>query len=87
MSGGVYAKIRREVKDGETELMDAGRDEPLSVFSGIAGDEEEGFMCGTIPAIIDSTWKTAVISTKNGGKDEDTSWGDFGLFRIRATLI
>ena len=34
----------------------------------IPSDKGIGVGCGTIPAIMQSSWKTAVISTRRGGR-------------------
>lgn len=51
------------------------------------GEVGEGSVgCGTIPEIIQSSWKAAVTSAYRGGS-EDGPATDRGRARIRATLI
>lgn len=86
VSVGVYAKTRRDVG--------AGTDEELEVLalrecpgarrwrSVITGDR------GRTPAIMQSSWKTAVISTSKGGTFADEEEVEVrGRARIRATLM
>jgi hypothetical protein len=44
---------------------------PLDIDEGdirAPSDEGIGVGCGTIPATMESSWKTAVISTRRGGR-------------------
>lgn len=55
---------------------------------GIEQVAEMGVGCGTIPEIIQSSWKTAVISTRSGGRlAEDDEVVVRGRARTRATLM
>jgi len=83
---GVYAKTRRDVGTGTDEelevlavrvCVDTGR-----LRSVVTGDT------GSTPAIIQSSWKTAVISTSKGGRFADEDEVEVrGRALIRATLM
>ena len=85
VSGGVYVSTRNDVKAGDF----VERTEPFVLVDTLDGWGVEGDGCmgfGTIPAIMQSSWKTAVISTRSGGRfgAEDALRG---RARTRATLI
>ena len=50
-------------------------------------DEGTGVGWGTTPAIIVSSWNTAVISTRNGGAFGAVGVFERGRWRMRATLM
>ena len=65
-------------------LISLDLDEGIRTPSG----EGIGVGCGTIPATMQSSWKTAVISTRRGGRlAVDASLFCRGLALIRATLM
>ena len=85
MSGGVYATMRNAVSAGDV----VERTEPLGFVGRARADADagavEGMGCGTIPETMQSSWKTAVISTRSGGRFDAEDLR--GRVRTRATLI
>jgi len=90
VSGGLYAMMRNDVSVWwvvvAVEMMLVVS--LCGVSDGGGASAEEGVGCGTMPATMQSNWKTAVISTRSGGRFAVAAFVVVrGRARIRATLI